>query len=160
MCLLNQFLACQTAGVYMLRIEDTDKKREIADGVEQIVHALESFDLMPNEGVNENGENYGAYGPYLQSDRQAMYLTYALELLQNDLAYPCFASKEEIDANVTAQQSAKVRPGYYGKWALWRQKTDAEIVAALDTGLPFVLRFKSSGSHEIRVAFDDMLKSN
>ena len=160
MCLLNQFLACQTAGVYMLRIEDTDKKREIADGVEQIVHALESFDLMPNEGVNENGENYGSYGPYLQSERQAIYLTYALELLQNDHAYPCFATKDEIDANVTAQQSAKVRPGYYGKWALWRQKTDAEIVAALDAGLPFVLRFKSSGSHEARVVFDDMLKGH
>lgn len=158
MCLLNQFLARQTGGVYMLRVEDTDKKREISDGVEQIVTALTAFDLIPGEGVRADSVSYGTYGPYLQSQRRALYLSYAVELLKNGRAYPCFATKEELDASYAAQQAAKVRPGYYGQWALWREKSDADVNAALDAGLPFVLRFKSQGSHDKRIIVKDVLK--
>lgn len=158
MCLLNQFLARQTGGVYILRVEDTDKKREIGDGVQQIVDALEAFDLVPGEGVHADSTSYGEYGPYLQSQRQALYLSYAVELLKNGRAYPCFATKEELDASYSQQQAAKVRPGYYGQWALWRNKTQEEVQAALDAGLPFVLRFKSEGSHEKRITIKDKLK--
>ncbi|NBU33279.1 glutamate--tRNA ligase [bacterium] len=160
MCLLNQYLARQTGGVYMLRIEDTDKKREITDGIAQIVAALNAFDLVPDEGVKADGSSYGAYGPYLQSQRRELYLSYAVDLLQKGRAYPCFATKEELDASYTAQQAAKVRPGYYGKWALWRDRSDQEIAAQLDAGMPFVLRFKSNGSHDKRVGFDDVLKGH
>ena len=158
MCLLNQFLARQTSGVYMLRVEDTDKKRELSDGISQIVDALTAFDLLPNEGVSADGASYGPYGPYLQSQRQSLYMSFAVELLQSGRAYPCFATKEDLDASYASQQAAKVRPGYYGQWALWRGKTDEEVNAALDAGLPFVLRFKSQGSHDKRVVFTDILK--
>ncbi len=160
MCLLNQYLARQTGGVYMLRIEDTDKKREVADGIAQIVDALTAFDLVPDEGVKVDGTSYGNYGPYMQSQRRDMYLSYAVDLLQNGHAYPCFATKEELDTSYAAQQAAKVRPGYYGKWALWRGKSDAEVNAQLDAGTPFVLRLKSTGSHEKRITFDDVLKGH
>lgn len=158
MCLLNQFLARQSGGVYMLRVEDTDKKREIADGISQIVNALAVFNLVPDEGVKADGTSYGDYGPYLQSERKAYYLTYAVELLKSGRAYPCFATKEELDQSYKKQQIAKVRPGYYGEWALWRDKTDDEIAAAIDSKKPFVLRFRSQGSHDQRIVFDDALK--
>lgn len=160
MCLLNQYFARQTAGVYMLRIEDTDKKREVADGIKQIVDGLTAFELVPDEGIKADGTSYGNYGPYLQSQRRDMYLSYAIELLQIGRAYPCFATKDQLDQNVKAQQAAKVRPGYYGQWALWREKSDEEINAQLDAGTPFVLRFKSTGSHQQRIAFDDKLKGH
>lgn len=158
MCLLNQFFARQTGGVYMLRVEDTDKKREISDGIAQIVDALSAFDLVPQEGVRADGTSYGAYGPYLQSERKSIYLTYAVELLRSGRAYPCFATKEELDAAYKEQQAAKVRPGYYGQWALWRNKSNEDVLAALDAGLPFVLRFRSKGSHEKRIVLKDRLK--
>ncbi len=160
MCLLNQYLARQSGGVYMLRIEDTDKKREIEGGVALIVDALRQFDLVPDEGVDASGVSYGEYGPYLQSERKDFYLTFALELLQSGRAYPCFASAEELEANIQAQRDSKVRPGYYGKWALWRDKSDEDVQAALDAGKPFVLRFRSLGSHESRVNFTDVLKGD
>jgi len=158
MCLLNQFFARQTGGVYMLRIEDTDKKRELSDGISQIVDALNQFGLVPDEGLKSDGTNYGNYGPYLQSQRKAYYLSYAVDLLRSGRAYPCFATKEQLDENYKKQQTAKVRPGYYGEWALWRNKTDEEVVVALDANTPFVLRFRSEGSHDKRVLIDDVLK--
>jgi glutamyl-tRNA synthetase len=96
----------------------------------------------------------------LQSERKGLYLSYAVELLKNGRAYPCFATKDELDKNYEEQQRAKVRPGYYGTWALWREKTDEDINAALDAGKDFVLRFRSEGSHEKRVSFEDALKGH
>lgn len=157
--LICQFLARQTQGSYILRIEDTDKKREVAGAKALIVTQLANFGLSPDEGLQLNGLEQGNYGPYLQSERRDIYLAYALELLQNDRAYPCFASSEELSDAVKDQQANKQRPGYYGKWALWRDRSDEDIAAALDAGKPFVLRFRSQGSHEKRVGFDDVLKS-
>jgi glutamyl-tRNA synthetase len=89
-----------------------------------------------------------------------MYLSYAVKLLKEGRAYPCFASKEQLEENVKKQQAAKVRPGYYGQWALWRDKSDVDIEAALQARLPFVLRFRSLGNHEKRVAVEDVLKGH
>ncbi len=160
MSLINKLVATQSGGVNMLRIEDTDKKREIVDGVKTIVSALETFDLKADEGVTAESKNYGQYGPYLQSERGAMYLGYAIDLLNRGRAYPCFATSEELDQNYKAQQVAKVRPGYYGTWALWRDRPETKIIAALDASKPFVLRFKSLGSHEKRVKIHDVLKGD
>jgi len=160
MSLINKLVALTSNGVNMLRIEDTDKKREIEHGVAEIVQALELFDLRPDEGVDESRHSYGLYGPYMQSERAEMYLGFAIDLMMNDHAYPCFATPEELDKNFKAQQAAKVRPGYYGSWALWRDKSEAEIVAALDANKPFVLRFRSDGSHEKRIQLKDVLKGH
>ncbi len=85
-------------------------------------------------------------------------MAYALELLRNGRAYPCFATPEELEASFKEQSAAKVRPGYYGKWALWRDRTDEEVEQALDSNKPFVLRFRSTGSHQKRVVFTDLFK--
>ncbi len=152
--LVNERIAHQSAGVFILRIEDTDKKREVAGSVARIVEAFDYFDLQYDEGPIREG----AYGPYFQSQRGDIYMAYALELLRSGRAYPDFATPEELQATTAAQQAAKVRPGTYGKWALWREKTDEEVTAALDAGTPFVLRFKSTGSHEKRITYEDVFK--
>lgn len=153
--LINERIAHQSGGVFILRIEDTDKKREVEGAVNQIIDNFYNFNIQIDEGPRGIG---GEYGPYLQSERGQIYLGYAVDLLRRGRAYPCFATPEELQAAVKDQQAKKVRPGYYGDWALWRDKSEADIIAALDAGKPFVLRFKSQGSHDRRVTYTDVFK--
>ncbi|MFT4532078.1 MAG: glutamyl-tRNA synthetase [Candidatus Saccharimonadales bacterium] len=153
-----QRIAVQTNGVYMLRIEDTDKKREVEGSKELIAQQLNAFELAPDEGLQLDGSTAGEYGPYVQSERQDMYLAYAIDLLEKGRAYPCFATSEELQESVKDQQQKKLRPGYYGDWALWRDRSDDDVNAALEAGRPFVLRFKSNGSHQKRTQFKDAIK--
>jgi glutamyl-tRNA synthetase len=152
--LINERVAHQSGGIFILRIEDTDKKREVSGSTEQIITALGSFELAYDEGP----ELGGAYGPYFQSQRSLLYIGYALELLRAGRAYPCFATPTELQAATKDQQAKKMRPGYYGQHALWRDKTEADIMAALDKNLPFVLRFRSLGSHQSRISYNDVFK--
>ena len=154
--LINERIAHQSSGVFILRIEDTDKKREVEGSVGSILSVFEYFGLRYDEGPVVGG----LYGPYFQSERANIYHAYALELLRTGRAYPCFATKEELDESYKAQQLAKVRPGYYGEWALWRDRSDDEILAALDAGKPYVLRFKSHGNHEKRITYEDIFKGH
>lgn len=155
-----EYVARQSGGVYILRIEDTDKKREVSGAADMIAMQLANFGLAADEGLQADGSVLGAYGPYVQSERRELYFAYALELLQNGRAYPCFATADELEANTKDQQAKKLRPGYYKEWALWRDRSDEDIEAALDNNMPFVLRFKSEGSHDHRVQFDDVLKGH
>lgn len=155
-----QYVARQSGGVYIVRIEDTDKKREVAGAKDLIGQQLGAFGVSPDEGLQADGQSLGEYGPYVQSERQDLYLAYALDLLERDRAYPCFATSDELEAAVKDQQSKKKRPGYYGQWALWRDRSDEDITAALDSEKPFVLRFRSEGSHERRMEFEDVLKGH
>lgn len=156
--MICQYVARQTSGVYLLRIEDTDKKREVEGSVAQIAKQLHAFELDPDEGLQFNGNVVGEYGPYVQSERSDIYLAFAVDLLKRGRAYPCFASPEELQNAVKDQQSKKLRPGYYGDWALWRDRSDEDILEALESGSPFVLRFRSEGEHHKRIQFTDTLK--
>ena len=151
-------VARDSDGVYVLRIEDTDKKREVAGSKELIAEQLASFNLQADEGLQADGAVVGDYGPYTQSERQSLYLSFAIDLLEKDRAYPCFATPEELQAAVKDQQAKKLRPGYYGEWALWRDRSDEDVQAALDAGKSFVLRFRSEGSHEKRITLKDEIK--
>jgi glutamyl-tRNA synthetase len=153
-----QYIAKQSGGKYIMRIEDTDKKREVEGAKELISQQLAVFGLAPDEGLQADGTTKGDYGPYVQSERREIYLAYALDLLKKGRAYPCFASPEELQNAIKDQQTKKIRPGYYGEWALWRDRSDADINKALDFNQKFVLRFKSQGSHTKRIEFDDVLK--
>jgi len=155
-----QYTAAQSDGVYMLRIEDTDKKREVEGSKDLIAKQLEVFGMPADEGLQSDGSIVGDYGPYVQSERGDIYLAFAVDMLSRGRAYPCFATSEELQAAVKDQQSKKLRPGYYGEWALWRDRSDADVAAALDEGRPFVLRFRSEGSHTKRIVFDDVLKGH
>lgn len=155
--LVSSMLARQTGGVYYLRIEDTDQKREVEGARELIMELLESFDLMYDEGPIIGSEK-GEYGPYIQSQRGDIYKTYIRYLLERGRAYPCFMSTEDLEAMVEKQTKEKIRPGYYGEWATWRDKSESEVKAALDAGKPYVIRFRSQGDTNKRRKIHDRIK--
>ncbi|MBQ8469329.1 MAG: glutamate--tRNA ligase, partial [Clostridia bacterium] len=106
-----------TGGVFYLRIEDTDKKREVEDGVSGIVKGLSDFGVTMDEGITGFETETGVYGPYQQSKRRDIYRTFAKKLTEEGLAYPCFCTAEELDAIRKLQEEEGVNPGYYGRYA-------------------------------------------
>lgn len=157
MALTNRMAAGKN-GVFYLRIEDTDKKREVAGGVDDIVEGIRHFGITIDEGFTGGGVESGAYGPYRQSERAEIYQTYVKDLLRRGLAYPCFCTSEELADLRAEQESQKLRTGYYGKWAVHRDITVDEAAEKIAAGLPFVIRLKSPGSEENRIRFDDCIK--
>ena len=155
--LVDERLAHQSGGVFYLRIEDTDKKREVEGGVQTIIEAFSSFCLPFDEGATLDGDN-GAYGPYRQSQRAEIYQTFAKSLIERGMAYPCFSTEEELSAMREKQEANKETTGYYGPYAIWRDRSLEEIQAQLDAGKPWVLRFRSTGSIENQFKFDDLVK--
>ena len=154
--LVNRITA--SGGVFFTRIEDTDKKREITGGIEDIIDGLNRFGITIDEGFVSGNEQKGDYGPYKQSERAEIYQTYVKELIREGLAYPCFCTAEELEAVRTEQEAAKLRTGYYGKFAKHRDITYEEAKALIDEGKPFVVRLKSPGNEENKVTFEDTIK--
>jgi glutamyl-tRNA synthetase len=155
--LLCVHFARQTGGAAILRIEDTDKKREVAGAVDFITHAFDHFGISFDEGVDMTGADKGDYGPYRQSARRELYHAYVKHLIEVGQAYPCFCTAEQLDAIRDEQNTSEQRPGYYGVWAIWRDRSEADVLAALDAGLPFVIRFRATGAHDGKVKFHDLI---
>ena len=145
-------------GSFYLRIEDTDKKREIENGVSGIVKGLRDFGIEINEGMISETEEIGAYGPYTQSKRADIYHSFAKSLVEKGLAYPCFMTEEELEEVRHAQESEKITPGCYGKYAKYRDITPEEAQKRIEAGESYVLRLKSPGSEEKRIKFNDAIK--
>lgn len=156
--LVNRISATSTGGVFFTRIEDTDKKREIEGGIEDIIDGLNRFGITIDEGFVSGTEESGVYGPYQQSRRAEIYQTYAKDLVRQGLAYPCFCTAEELDEVRKQQEEQKIRTGYHGEWARHRNISYAAAKAAVDAGTPFVIRLRSPGSEENRIVFDDTIK--
>lgn len=157
--LADYMTAKATGGVFYLRIEDTDKKREIEDGVSGILEGLRAFGITPDEGVTGFDSETGAYGPYTQSKRVEIYHIVAKDLVRRGLAYPCFCTADELTALREQQEKdgALIR-GYFGKYAKCRDLSDEEIEANLRAGKPYVLRFRSDGDENRRIRFDDIVR--
>ncbi len=154
---VDERLARQSGGIFMLRIEDTDEKRKVEGAVETIISSLEYFDLKFDEGAGIEKET-GEYGPYFQSNRAEIYQSAAKYLVETGRAYPCFCSEEEID-EIRKQQSAQNdNPGYYGKWAKCRELSIEEIQTHLNNGERFVLRLRSSGMPEETFTIEDAIR--
>lgn len=147
-----------TGGVFFLRIEDTDKKREIADGVTEIVKGLSAFGITPDEGITGLDVENGAYGPYQQSKRREIYQCFAKELVRKGLAYPCFCTEEDLNTLRENQEAQSVNKGYYGKWAACRNLTFEAQKQAVEAGEPYTLRLRSPGDESRRITFDDLVK--
>ena len=152
--------AKKTGGVFFLRVEDTDQKREIENGVTGIVSSLQDFDMGPDEGQISETEEIGNYGPYKQSDRKEIYEAYAKYMISIGKAYPCFASSEELDEMRAKQEAAKVRPGYYGVWAKYRNLSIEEAAERIKAGDPYIVRFKSPGREDRKIKHKDVIKGN
>ncbi|NLJ88447.1 MAG: glutamate--tRNA ligase [Epulopiscium sp.] len=154
---VDERLARQTNGIFMLRIEDTDDKRKVEGAIETIISSLEYFDLKFDEGVTLDGE-LGNYGPYYQSNRVEIYQTVAKYLVEQGRAYPCFCTEEELAELRKKQEEEKITPGYYGKWARDRNLSFEEIKKRLDNNESYVLRFKSMGSEDNKFEIEDAIR--
>lgn len=158
--LIARKLASQTEGVFFLRIEDTDQKREVENGVSGIVNSLKDFDITPDEGMISETEGKGIYGPYKQSERKEIYQAYAKYMIEQGKAYPCFCSTEEIEEIRQKQENAKIRPGYYGVWAKCRHLTLEEMAEKIKNGENYIIRFKSPGREDRKIKHKDVIKGN
>lgn len=155
--LVSERMAHQSGGVLFLRVEDTDAKREVPGAVEVLIDTLRHYGIHFDEGAAMDGDR-GAYGPYRQRQRADIYHVYAKELVKQGMAYPCFCTEDELTQMRQEQEARKVNFGYYGPWALWRDRSLADIQKELDAGRSWVLRFRSTGSIEHKFQYNDLVK--
>ncbi|MGH3801319.1 MAG: glutamate--tRNA ligase, partial [Pseudonocardiaceae bacterium] len=152
--MIDQDISARTGGQYLVRVEDTDQSREVEGALIQFQRAFDYFGIQPTEG-----EGFGDYGPYHQSAREVIYLTFVRHLLRQDRAYLCFATKDELAEITKRQQAAKVPPGYYGSWAIWRDAEQAAVLAEVAKGTPYVVRFRApDDAAGQRVRFADEIR--
>ena len=159
-CVLESVLTKRTNGVLFLRVEDTDQKREVENGVAGIVDSLKNFDIEYDEGLISETDEKGNYGPYKQSLRGDIYQAYAKYLIAQGKAYPCFATPEELEELRAKQEAAKIRSGYYGVWAKYRNLTVEEAAEKIKNGESYVVRFKSPGREDRKIKHKDVIKGN
>ena len=155
--LVAERMAHQSGGVLFLRVEDTDAKREVPGAVEVLIDTLKHYGIHFDEGATKTGDS-GAYGPYRQRQRADIYHVYAKQLVLQGDAYPCFCTEEELAAMRAEQEEKKVNFGYYGAYAVWRDRPIEDIESALAAGKPWVLRFRSTGSVENQFKYNDLVK--
>lgn len=158
--LVARTIAEKTGGVFFLRVEDTDQKREVENGVTGIVNSLKDFDMAPDEGMISDTEEIGNYGPYKQSLRKDIYQAYAKYMIEQGKAYPCFCTPEDGEEMRKKQETAKVRPGYYGVWAKCRNLSVEEMAEKIKAGVPYIIRFKSPGREDRKIKHKDVIKGN
>lgn len=155
--LTSERMAHQSGGVLFLRVEDTDAKREIPGAVEVLIESLKHYGIHFDEGATIDGDN-GSYGPYRQRQRAGIYHVYAKKLVEEGKAYPCFCTEDELAAMREKQEANKETTGYYGAYAIWRDRPMEDIQAQLAAGQPWVLRFRSTGDVSRQFKFNDLVK--
>ena len=150
-------VATQTGGVFFIRLEDTDTKREIAGSGEQLLEQLHVFGIDPDEGYLGKTQK-GNYGPYIQSERASIYCAVIKELIAQGKAYPCFCSAEDLEELRSKQEAQKLNPGYYGEFAKCRNLSNDERVEKIKNGEKYVIRFRSNGNHENKIKVSDLVR--
>ncbi|WP_270565806.1 glutamate--tRNA ligase [Clostridium beijerinckii] len=158
--LINERLASQSEGVFYLRIEDTDQKREVEGAIEDTIATMHNFGMDFSEGMTGEDTSKGEYGPYRQSQRAEIYNTFAKDLLIKGLAYPDFCTPEELAELRERQIANKITPGYYGEYAKFRNITEDEAIKRIENGEKYIIRLKSPGNPENRVEFHDLIKGD
>ena len=152
-------VARDTKGVFYIRLEDTDTKREIQGSGEELLKQLQLFNIVPDEGYLGDSQK-GNYGPYIQSQRASIYKTVIKQLLIDGKAYPCFCSPEELAQIHDEQEKKKLNPGYYGEFAKCRFLSNEERKERILRGDPYIIRFKSNGDHTNKVAVSDLVRGD
>lgn len=155
--MIGHKLAKQSGGVFYIRLEDTDTKREIEGSGLQLLKQLEAFGIVPDEGYFGDHES-GNYGPYCQSNRADIYKVYIKELIKQGRAYPCFCTSDDLNNLRTMQEKNKIIPGYYQHYAKCRFLTVDEAIAKIKAGVPYVIRFKSMGNHIRKIRVQDLIR--
>ncbi len=157
MTLVNYRFAKQTNGLFYIRLEDTDQKREIKGTGITLLNELKEFNIIPDEGYLGDHEE-GKYAPYIQSKRANIYDIVIKELIKRGLAYPCFMSSEELEELRRMQEKKKIRPGCYGKYAKYHSITPKEAIERIKNNEPYVIRFKSSGNELNKISVYDEIR--
>lgn len=159
MSLIASKVAFDSKGVFYIRLEDTDTKREIEGSGEELISQLRYFGVNPDEGYLGDKEE-GKYGPYKQSDRAYIYRVCIKYLMEQGRAYPCFCSHEDIEEMRQIQEANKVIPGYYGEYALCRNISPEDALKRIKAGEKYVIRFRSLGNHLNKVMFHDEVRGD
>lgn len=154
--MISSRFARQSGGVFYLRIEDTDKKRELEGGVDEIIQSLAGYSIAFDEGPFAGGDK--EYGPYKQSERKEIYQICVKELMRAGYAYPCFCTSEELEEVRREQEEKKDDLGYYGSYASCRNLTYEQIKEKIDAGIPYVVRLKSSGEWNKHIVYSDPIR--
>ena len=155
--IVNYWFAKQTNGVFFIRLEDTDQKREIVGSGNTLLNELAKFGIVPDEGYMGDTEK-GNYAPYTQSKRSHIYDIVIKELIRQGKAYPCFCSSEELEELRRMQEKKKIRPGYYGKYAKFHSITPDEAIERIKNGEQYIIRFKSSGNENNKITVYDEIR--
>lgn len=158
--LINERLAHQSEGIFYLRIEDTDQKREVEGAIEDTIATMHNFGMEFDEGMTGEETSKGDYGPYRQSQRKEIYHTFAKKLVEDGLAYPCFCTPEELNEIREKQMAEKITPGYYGEYAVYRNFPVEEAIKKIENGEEYIIRLKSPGKEENRVECHDLIKGD
>jgi len=162
--LLASFTGCtyakQTNGVFYLRIEDTDTKRTVENGISEIINGLKEFEVTFDEGPISETESVGSYGPYIQSERKEIYQAFVKHLIKEGKAYPCFCSQNEIDEIRKEQERSKSRIGYYGSYARCRDMSNDERARRIKNGEPFIIRLRSNGDYNKKIICHDEIRGD
>ena len=162
--LLSSFTASvfakQTNGVLFLRIEDTDTKRTVDNGISKIINGLKEFEVTFDEGPISEDESIGNYGPYIQSERKEIYQAFVKHLIIEGKAYPCFCTHEEIDEIRKEQERDKLRIGYYGNYAKCRNLSNDECAKRIKEGMPYIIRLRSNGDYNKKIICHDLVKGD
>lgn len=156
--LVSERVASQSGGIFFLRVEDTDQKREVEGAIEDTIQTMHNFGMNFDEGMTGEETSKGEYGPYRQSERRLIYQTFAKELIEKGLAYPCFCTPEELEAMREKQTAEKLTPGCYGEYAIYRDLSPEKAIEKIQNGDNYIIRLKSPGSLEKRVTFNDLIK--
>lgn len=151
-------IAKETDGVCYLRIEDTDTKRTVDNGIMNIINGLKEYGVTFDEGPISETESIGNYGPYIQSERKEIYHAFIKELLLKDRAYVCFCTPDDLDNIRKEQESKKERIGYYGKYAKCRNLSIDEVINRIKKGDNYIIRFKSLGNFDNKITCKDEIK--
>jgi len=155
---LSYRLAKQSNGVFYVRLDDTDQKREVNGACDRIPIELAKFGITYEEGFVSLVSEHGAYGPYVQSRRKEIYRIFAKRLVYKGKAYPCFCSEEALDTMRLEQKRQGMDIGYYGDWAIHSHMELADVKQEIDAGKKFTLRLRSPGMADQRVSFVDLFK--
>ncbi len=155
--LINFMMAKNSNGIFYLRNEDTDTKREVEGALKLVIDTLKDYSIVPSE-YEMDGNIYGNYGPYVQSERKEIYHAFIKHLIEIGRAYPCFCTKEDLEELRNRQEARKFRTGYYGKWAKCRLLPVEEQIKRIEAGQEYVIRFRSEGNFDHKFKTEDLVK--
>jgi len=155
---IERKIAKQSNGVFYLRIEDTDQKRYVENGIERILEDMKNFNIEFDECPLNEVDEIGNYGPYIQSQRKDIYQAFVKHFIEIGLAYPCFCTEEDLSSMREHQSKIKDRLGYYGKYAKCRNLSIEEAYKRIENGESYVIRFKSNGNYDKKIIVNDLVK--